>query len=328
MITYNTYSIALVLIALFLCSPVKCSSDPYGYCLIGLATQAGNTDAPVIAERTLGRVSSAPYITGDGFRDYADWHYDEMNEQWDPRDVKPGDVVFVKIEYLDRFLKDIHPRIPSRYILLTHNSDPDIPGKYRYILDDPKIIVWFGQNVDGVHPKLHALPLGIANRYWKHGDPKVFDAVRALRGDTKKRILLYMNFSAIAYANHEGTKERLYVYNLFKDKPFCTQGKAEAMYFYLLVTAQCKFVLSPRGGGLDCHRTWEALYMGAIPIFKTSASDSIYDGLPVLIVKSWDEVTPEFLEQKYKEMSQKTYQLEKLTLEYWLQLIDEYKKQA
>jgi hypothetical protein len=30
------------------------------------------------------------------------------------------------------------------------------------------------------------------------------------------------------------------------------------------------FVASPYGGGPDCHRTWEALILGCIPIVKSS----------------------------------------------------------
>ena len=44
-----------------------------------------------------------------------------------------------------------------------------------------------------------------------------------------------------------------------------------------------KFILSPPGAGFDCHRTWEALYLGAIPIVKTSSLDPLYKDLPVVI---------------------------------------------
>ena len=37
------------------------------------------------------------------------------------------------------------------------------------------------------------------------------------------------------------------------------------------------FVISPHGGGYDCHRTWEALVLGCIPIVKTSKIDILYD---------------------------------------------------
>jgi hypothetical protein len=46
----------------------------------------------------------------------------------------------------------------------------------------------------------------------------------------------------------------------------------------------CKysFVLSPFGNGYDCHRTWEALLLGCIPIMKKSRIDSLFKYLPVL----------------------------------------------
>jgi hypothetical protein len=51
------------------------------------------------------------------------------------------------------------------------------------------------------------------------------------------------------------------------------------------------FVASPHGNGLDCHRTWEALALGCIPIVKRSPIDKVFQGLPVWIVGSWKEVT-------------------------------------
>ena len=54
-----------------------------------------------------------------------------------------------------------------------------------------------------------------------------------------------------------------------------------------------QFALSPRGHGLDSHRTWELLFFGAIPIVKTSRLDAMYRGLPVVIVTSWQDVCTE-----------------------------------
>jgi hypothetical protein len=54
---------------------------------------------------------------------------------------------------------------------------------------------------------------------------------------------------------------------------------------------------SPFGNGLDCHRTWEAIYTGSVPIVPRSVLDSFYDlgDLPVLVVDSILDVTPELL---------------------------------
>ena len=82
------------------------------------------------------------------------------------------------------------------------------------------------------------------------------------------------------------------------------------------------FVISPHGGGYDCHRLWEALILGCIPIVKTSPIDTLYEGLPVLIVKEWSDVTIELLtktivEFKEKEIN-KEFVYEKLSLQYWI----------
>jgi hypothetical protein len=49
------------------------------------------------------------------------------------------------------------------------------------------------------------------------------------------------------------------------------------------------FVPSPAGNGLDCHRTWEALYLGAVPVVLKSefCGDSTW---PVLVIDHWDEI--------------------------------------
>ena len=58
------------------------------------------------------------------------------------------------------------------------------------------------------------------------------------------------------------------------------------------------FVICPHGGGLDCHRNWEALCLGCIPIVKTSKIDKLYDNLPVLIVNDWNLIDKNLLNKK------------------------------
>ena len=83
------------------------------------------------------------------------------------------------------------------------------------------------------------------------------------------------------------------------------------------------FVLSPFGNGIDCIRTFEALILGCIPILHRSfiGIDSLYQGLPVIIVSNWGELTEEFLEKSLNELKDKTFQYEKLTMKYWLEVI-------
>jgi hypothetical protein len=85
------------------------------------------------------------------------------------------------------------------------------------------------------------------------------------------------------------------------------------------------FVISPHGNGLDCHRTWEALCLGCIPIVKTSPLDSLYDELPVYIVQDWSDVTEGNLRRVLNEFSQRKFDLNRLTLKYWMDKINSKK---
>ena len=89
---------------------------------------------------------------------------------------------------------------------------------------------------------------------------------------------------------------------------------------YLHALGKHRFVLSPRGNGLDAHRTWEALLVGAIPVVRSSALNPLYEGLPVLVVREWSHVTPELLKGYLANHSvrQPYYQYERLFADYWI----------
>ena len=81
------------------------------------------------------------------------------------------------------------------------------------------------------------------------------------------------------------------------------------------------FVLSPHGNGLDCHRTWEALVLGCIPVVKTSSLDKLYDDLPVLIVNNWYDIDEELLKNTIENFKDKKFNYDKLKLDYWINKI-------
>ena len=263
------------------------------------------------------RGPSYPFITGDGFRNLATHVFDETKQFLEPKEVKNGDIIFIKTGYLDKFFIHYHPEIRSQYVIITHNSDHGVTGKYYDYLNSSKILAWFGQNIEGApHPKLINVPIGIANKMWRHGNPKVFSAYEKRRKNKNRRYLCYMNFSTNTYP-----KERLPMCRYFSDLSWCKQSSPKKLGGYLNDMLNAKFTLSPRGNGLDCHRTWEALLMGSIPIVKTSTLDPIYKDLPVLIVQDWEEVTEEFLNAKYKNFQNKKYNMKKIYINFWLDLI-------
>jgi hypothetical protein len=50
---------------------------------------------------------------------------------------------------------------------------------------------------------------------------------------------------------------------------------------------RAKYVISPPGAGVDCYRTWEALYLGAIPVVLRKHWPFSHLDLPVVVVDSY-----------------------------------------
>ena len=85
---------------------------------------------------------------------------------------------------------------------------------------------------------------------------------------------------------------------------------------YRLVSSS-RFVLSPHGVGLDCYRTYEALYLGAYGVVRKSSLDEIYKNLPVLIVDKWSDVTDQLLNDTYHRFLNTKFDFDKLFTKYW-----------
>lgn len=85
--------------------------------------------------------------------------------------------------------------------------------------------------------------------------------------------------------------------------------------------SEFSFVVSPFGNGFDCIRTFEALCLGCIVIMKKSCLDIIYEDLPVLLVDEWMDVTEKLLNDTLLLYSNKTFNYEKLKMDYWKNIV-------
>ncbi|KAL3779569.1 hypothetical protein ACHAW5_000979 [Stephanodiscus triporus] len=166
------------------------------------------------------------------------------------------------------------------------------------------------------HPKVHSVPLGPSG-----------NAAGVLRDSTtvpNRTNLLYLsnsdfqhrvNITQSIISNFNGM-----VSNRYNDG---------SNYFELM--RHSKFVLCPSGMGWDTYRAWEALVLGTIPILETyyrkDGMYHIYDDLPVLWVDHYDNVTPALLEREYPRIISKAreYTFEKLTNQWWIDLINSYR---
>jgi hypothetical protein len=87
---------------------------------------------------------------------------------------------------------------------------------------------------------------------------------------------------------------------------------------YLEALPQYKFIISPEGNGIDCHRHYEALMAGAIPVIEEHPGiREKYGDCPILFTKDYTEITPAYLEAKYEEMKDRVYDFSRLFLSYY-----------
>lgn len=259
------------------------------------------------------RPSSHPYVSGDTFRALAR-HRFETNSSFAGAEVGNGDIVFVKAEELGAFMKKVLPGIRERFVLITHNSDANIDESYAGLADDPRIIRWFAQNLLFRHPKLIALPIGLENRwYHNNGIIRDFERLRSRRTPKKMRILYAFNVWTNA-GERKPALESMRSTSLADGPQWTTSAR------YRASLAEYCFTLSPPGNGVDCHRTWEALYLGVVPIVKRSPFFEAFPELPALIVEDWREVAAwdeDFLRLSYDRLRPKIASCPYLWMDHW-----------
>ena len=261
------------------------------------------------------RVSNYPFISGDMFRAHCDHICDEVNIQFAVNTVQYGDIIFLNGNLLYQFVYFIHPHIAQPYILITHNSDKAIPDYFYEFLEDPKLLCWFGMNAIYRHPKIKLLPIGIENGSF--GKTEIInELLLSIPTWEERQNKAYVNFSIRTNFLLRG-----FVWQLFEKQSYCTMDADRPYKDYLGQMKAHLFVMSPPGYGIDCHRHWEALLMGAVPIIQHSTIDPLFDDLPVILVHDWTQVSQAFLQQEYNKLKQKTFNFDKLYADYWLDQI-------
>ncbi len=265
------------------------------------------------------RASSLPFVTGDGFRELADHIFDDLAVTLNPADIQVGDTVFVGDSLIQKFLETIHPHIVGTYTLITHNGDAVVDQTVFERARD-KVTTWYGINVIYSHPQIIPIPLGIENKHhFVCGIPAIFHWIR--KQHTPKSNKIFYGFTIST-----NPTERQAAFDVIsKHSAAETLTVWRNFLTYIIQLAKYKFVLSPPGSSTEGHRTWDTLYIGGVPIVKSSVTTEYFKsiGVPLLVVHEWNEMndlTEETIESTYKEiMHQGNHQT--LYFDYWKNLI-------
>jgi len=243
--------------------------------------------------------------------------------------------IYVASDGIAYFAENVLGMISAPFILVTGDSDLPINistlgQSLEILLSSPKLLRWYAQNKDMQHPKIQSLPIGInIHNLWSNplewGGGFILPAMQELQLKTiAEKALPFTHRTPKIFCNWHFSidrADRKQCLDQIGHALCCFQDKPLPMAQTWELQSQFQYVLSPHGAGLDCHRTWEALCIGSIPIVKTSPINYLFEDLPVLIVNEWKDVTKELLEKTVLEFSTRKFNYYKLKLGYWMDKI-------
>lgn len=235
---------------------------------------------------------AADYIHGDRFAALADIRIEDSGPV--PRHVlDAGRVLYCMTDRAKELFAVIRDR-QRPCILITHNADRNIDASLS-ALKPECVRHWFAQNVTVDRPDVTPIPLGL-ERPTVSGSrtrPEAFQT--AARQTAEMRNLAYLNHS-----DWTNRRERIPIRWSLCWRDWVTVRRGPTPFEeYLQEMTRHRCVISPEGNGLDCHRTWEALYLGAIPLVRDSAAMRAFARLfPIAVFARLTTLTRRSVEQQ------------------------------
>jgi len=242
--------------------------------------------------------------------------------------LQNNDIIYLKTDVLvsgNMIWRNKYNSIKSGKIWITGHSDYSVDDQL-FNKYEKNCKIWFTVNKDVENVKIFALPLGITNctnesdLHSVYGNIDIMYEVMQMNKEIKN--LVYMNFNINTYKIH-----RQECYNLFCNKDWVTNGiienTLEGRKNFLINIRNHKFVLCPRGNGIDTHRLWETLYMGSIPIVLKCCALNEFTDLPILFIDSWKQLNEQFLNEEYNKITLKVWNMDKLKFKHWKKIIED-----
>ena len=196
----------------------------------------------------------------------------------------------------------------NKFTIIFFDEDKGVEENISELLQISNLNKIFCRNSNFINSKIIPLPLGLSRPFFPHGDVTKLHEVMSMSIPKKKGV--FFNFSIGTNPRHRQDcydKVKTKGIKWIKDKPFEE---------YLKELASHRFCISPEGNGIDCHRTWEALYLRTIPICKRSILTEHFSKMfPIVLIDDWD-ILPSL---NYRNYSWENYY--KLDFEYWKKLI-------
>jgi len=218
--------------------------------------------------KNIDHLNNKKLIIGCHFNNISDNDILNINKMFLNYSNKKKIKIFIYTHMLSDVVKYIfnNPKFDKgslKFIIYLHNSDHSLDSLAGLEFVD-KI---YSQNPNiPLNNQVKLLPIGIANSMWAHGNLIDLYTISSKSYLLKKTNNLYINFSKETYILREKWLNECLELGLRtnSNKPFKE---------YLEELGSCYFSFCPRGNGEDCHRIWESLYVGTIPVLIGSSKN-------------------------------------------------------
>ena len=218
-----------------------------------------------------------------------------------------GTLLYAKRDHVITLFPVLEQR-RARVILITAEADESVGLSEKM---PPQVAGWFSTN--SCDPNVFSLPLGLGNSYCKVTAKA--DLLATVAGMPKTG-LLYVNFRPETNPVIRSPLWESYTAGECEGWVTRCEGNASREEFVHSMASH-RFILCPRGNGIDTHRMWEALYAGSIPVVERHPALEAFTDLPILFVDDLGGITRTFLEESYAGMIARDWNWEKLFLPWW-----------
>lgn len=191
-----------------------------------------------------------------------------------------------------------------------------------------KLFHWFGQNGELQHRAFTQIPAGI--NCFEHGEALSI-ARKSLNFTHTPKNLILVNFGLESHKERPAIYEHFCANSTENAWATCTShggsvtsdglGQTKLLRFYEELK-DFKFLVCPRGLGMDTHRTYEAMYLGVVPVVKRDKLTPLHSKFPILVVDSYDQVSQSLLEDSWPALRHRLRSVAELKREYWLAEIE------
>lgn len=236
------------------------------------------------------RIDSAPFLASDTYYYLSDIRIEDLNSVMQLESAAEISIIYLNgnsLQYIFPTLIEELRTLKRKFNKLII-GDSDFSPKTAQLLD----LSDFFHSIYSVNLKtsprntIHNLPLGLeSRRYRSAGQIRDFQKLPRFNCEEREIDILVAWNDATNQAERVSARRTLTKNKLVME----IKERVPARLVHKLMR-DSKLIPCPRGNGLDTHRFWESLYLGALPIILCKNELTKLNSWPYVCVESWEEL--------------------------------------